>query len=119
MFGGVLFNNISYYLPQGLGKTKSSVYRNWSEVLNDVSIDPIDDIEWIYWKDVNPVGLKWRNVYVKKEDVKYINGPKEIYLSQVGVNADIVDDNHGVIISNDTFRSYSDTVWSPYSIVPI
>jgi hypothetical protein len=121
IFGGTLFNNISYYLPQGLGKTKSSVYRLWSKVANDPTIEVVapHDIEWAYWKEDNPVGLKWRNVYVSKEDIKYINGPKEIYLSQVGVNADIVDDNHGVIISNDTFRSYSDTVWSQYSIVPI
>jgi hypothetical protein len=120
IFGGVLFNNISYYKPGGLGKIQNNIYRKWSKVLNDPLVQN-NNIEWEYWKETNKsIGKnKWRNVYVYKEDLSYINGPKEIYYSQVGVNSDIVDDNYGFTIDANVIRSYTDVSWSSYDIVPI
>lgn len=117
MFGGILFNNLSYYRPGGLGKIQNSVFRKWSKVLNDGT----QNLNWNYWLTTNQATNqnKWRNVYVAKEEVSYVNSPKQVYLSQVGVNSDIVDDNYGFTINANVIRSYTDIVWSSYDIVPI
>lgn len=121
IFGGIVYNNISYYRPEGLGQLQSAIYRPWLKVAEDQSINSVSpyEIKWSYWKQNNVNGSTWRNVLVSKDSISYTNGPKEIYLAQTGVNSDIVDDNHGFNISSNTFRSYTDTVWSSYSIVPV
>lgn len=140
LFGGTMFNNISYYLSNGLGRNENTIVRPWIRVLEDASLFSSytgankDDyfnlsnerILWNYWyvdiedSDNNPLTVhrKWANVYLINQDPSYVVTPEDIYAAFTGTNVNIVDDDAGVLLSNDRIFTINEISWSVSSDIP-
>jgi hypothetical protein len=118
MLGGITFNNISYYMVDGLGKSESLVARPWLNVLSDLDISPTD-LTWQYWYADNPEGTQWKNVYILSQESAYTISPKEIYSKYVGTNRQVIDDDTGIEVSANAFSIFSDALWSSYAEKPV
>jgi len=116
MLGGITFNNIAYYMSDGLGKSQSIVGRPWLKVLNDSEIDPVNNLTWQYW---DSYGKTWNDVRILNEQNTYAISPKEIYAKYVGTNRQVIDDNSGISVSANQFTVFSDTTWLNYSDKPV
>ena len=111
IFGGAQFDNISYYLSEGLNEIASVIPRTWQNVLTE---DNINNLDWGYWYDENGTSVikKWKNVYVFAEEQQYSLTASDIYKTYLGINVDIVDDGGGISVLNDDFYVFSDILWS-------
>ena len=111
IFGGAQFDNISYYLSEGLNEIASIIPRTWQNVLTE---DNINNLDWAYWYDENGTSVvkKWKNVYVFAEEQQYSLTASDIYKTYLGTNVNVVDDGGGISVLNDDFYVYSDVLWS-------
>lgn len=111
IFGGAYFNNISYYLSEGLNEIASIVPRIWLDVLTE---DNINNFDWEYWYNQNGTSTikQWKDVYVLAEEKQYSLTPEDIYKAYLGTNINVVDDNEGISIFNDDFYIITDVLWS-------
>lgn len=111
IFGGAHFDNISYYLSEGLNEIASVIPRPWQSVLTE---DNISNFDWEYWYNENGTSdiKKWKNVYVFAEEQQYSLTAEDIYKTYLGTNVEIIDDGQGISIFNDDFYIASDVLWS-------
>lgn len=111
IFGGAYFNNISYYLSEGLNEIASVIPRPWQDILTE---DNINNFDWEYWYNENGLSpiKKWKNAYVFAEEQQYSLTAENIYKSYLGTNIDVVDDGGGISIFNDDFYVITDVLWS-------
>lgn len=111
IFGGANFDNISYYLSEGLNEIALIIPKTWQNVLTE---DNINNFDWEYWYNENGTSeiKQWKNVYVFAEDQQYSLSAKDIFDTYVGTNVKVVDDNNGISIFNDDFYIFSETIWS-------
>lgn len=119
IFAGCTFNNISYYLSEGLNEVATIVPKTWQDIWKP---DGTNIVDWQYWYDENgatPI-KKWKDVYVFAEDQVYTLGPQDIYKMYTGTNIDVVDDNSGINLVTDSssVSIYSDILWSNFSGKP-
>lgn len=140
LFGGAVFNNISYYFSNGLGRNENTTVRPWIRVLEDASLFASysgsnkgdyfnlsnERIKWNYWyvdvedSDNNPLTVhrKWANVYLINQDPSYIITPEDIYAAFTGTNINIVDDNSGISLINDKIFTINEVSWSTSTDIP-
>ena len=132
MFGGFTFNNVSYYSSGGLGRTSSTIFRSWQQVLTD---DNVTNNVWLYWYNgVNssagisstapppkPTGpyKKWSDVYQLSKVSEFLLTPKDIYQSYTGTNIKVFDDDTGISVKNEDFAVMQATVWSSFTGKPV
>jgi len=110
-FGNFLFNNISYYLSEGLGFRSDVVLRTWRDILNYEDIARV----WSFWSADSKT---WRNVYVFGEKPTYSLTPSDIYDVYTGTNNNIVDDGYGLEITETQSLFITDNYWQLYSGKP-
>lgn len=115
LFGGFVFNNVSYYLSAGLGVKSDISVRTWDEVLTeDISGTPVSpENTWLYWS-----GYSWREVYVTGQTLSYLSTPADIYASYTGTNRNVIDDGFGMMFQEREAIIVSDTTWSLYTDKP-
>lgn len=112
LFGGVVFNNISYYLSKGLGVKTDLTLRAWENVLNFDSIQRA----WSFWDTGDQV---WRDVYILGQTSSYFNTPADIYRSYTGTNKNIIDDNAGMLFKKTESSVYSAISWRTVTEKPV
>ncbi len=118
LFGGIYYNNISYYLTEGLAITKTVNARDWQNVWENTSPPPAY-FSWSYWNDDNIWSDNtWKNVYLLSLSNQYSISPENIYQSYVGTNRDVIDDDSGFSILNSSFSTYSTISWSQQTEKP-
>jgi hypothetical protein len=121
LLSGVTFNNISYYLPSGLGRLSSVLTRPWLRVLRSEA-NPNQTLTWYDWYYLDPIAKTkntWKQVYIEDESTSYIFSPEDIHKAYVGTNKSIVDDDQTFNISNRDFSVINEVSWSRYSNKPI
>jgi hypothetical protein len=111
VFGGVLLNNISYYLSEGLGVKTDINIRTWENVLNYESVTRL----WSYWDTAVEA---WRDVYVLGQSTSFFDTPANIYQSYVGTNRSVVDDNFGIRFNKTDSSLYTGVTWSSITAKP-
>lgn len=118
VFHGGLFNNISFYLSEGLNEIASIIQRTWQKVLTE---DNVNNLDWQYWYDENGTSAvkSWRDVYVLAEEKTYTLNPQDIFSRYSGTNIEIIDDDSGITVSNDDFSIISDATWSSFVGKPV
>lgn len=111
LFSGARFENISYYLSEGLNEIDSIVPRSWQKVLTE---DNVSYLDWQYWYDENGNSAikKWKDVYVLTEEQLYSLDASDIYKSYLGTNINVIDDGGGINVLNDDFYIFSNVLWS-------
>lgn len=119
LFAGCTFNNISYYLSEGLDEIGVIIPKTW---LNIWKPDETNIVDWVYWYNESgavPV-KKWKDVYVFAEDKTYSLTPENIFEAYSGTNIDVIDDGDGIVIENSDIAvsTFSDLSWSVYSGKP-
>lgn len=97
LFQSAVFNSIAYYKSGNLQEIQSVVYRKWENV-DGTTLSPLD---WQYWKVYESPFGKWDNVLKIAETGIYGVSPEDIYKSYNGTNREIVDDNEGLIVSQN------------------
>ena len=115
LYGGFTFNDISYYLSEGLGIKTDLNIRTWDGVLNDDYVgDPVTPENiWSYWS-----GEKWEYVYVLGQSTSYLSTPADIYEAYTGTNRYIIDDGYGVQLQQTQTAILTDVSWSVYTDKP-
>lgn len=106
LFGGALFNNISYYESDGLVSITNISSRTWDNVYKNPSPPP-NYFAWSYWS-----GKTWKDVYILSLVNNYAIDPSIIYNTYIGNNRSIVDDSYGFNIGSSAFTAYSSIIWS-------
>lgn len=104
IFGGVLFNNISFYLAEGLGVKTDINIRTWENVLNYEGTTRL----WSFWDTGSQT---WRDVYVLGETTSFFSNPSNIYQTYTGTNRSVVDDNNGIRFNKTSSSIYTQVVW--------
>lgn len=112
LYGGGVFNNISYYLAEGLGTTTDLTTRTWQSVFDVDGTVPAGTV-WSYW-----TGTTWQYVYLLGQVSSYISSPADIFDSYTGTNAVIVDDGKGLQMNHRKAQIVSNASWSVYSKKP-
>lgn len=112
IFGGAVFNNISYYLEEGLGVRTDLTTRTWQGVY-DVDGTVPSGTTWAYW-----AGDTWQYVYLLGQASSYISSPADIYEAYVGTNSEIVDDGYGLTFDHRQAQLISGATWSIYTSKP-
>jgi len=108
LYGGFTFNNISYYLSEGLGIKNDLTVRTWENVLNYESVPRL----WSFWSADSKT---WQDVYVLGQASSYVSTPKNIYQSYTGTNRDIVDDGYGMKLNQAQASIFTDVSWTSYT----
>ena len=118
IFRGIVFNNISYFSPDGMGKTTSIEPRTWLQVLNP---DGEGEVNWEYWYEDSESGeiKKWIDMYVLGSDEYFSLSPKNIYESFVGTSNILFDDGDELSIENNSIAVFGSTDWSGFSAIPV
>lgn len=111
IFGGARFNNISYYLSDGLGIQTTLSTRVWQDVLD---ADVIGNTQWSYWS-----GGSWFDVYVLDITSSYVVTPADIYNAYTGTNGNVIDDGKGLQINQGQTKIITDASWSLISGKPV
>lgn len=106
LLANFVYNNVSYYLNEGLGVVIDVSNRVWNQVL--ISTPPTKN-HWSYW-----TGSTWKSVYVTSEKTSNALDPSDIYKVYTGTNRSVVDDDSGLLIQNGGFSTYTDIQWKPY-----
>ena len=109
LFGGFTFNNISYYLSDGLGLKSDLTTRTWQKVFDADGTVP-SGTTWSYWN-----GNTWQSVYVTGQSTSYISTPKEIYQSYVGTNNSVIDDGYGILMKQSQAEIITSASWQDVS----
>lgn len=112
LFGGALFNNISYYLSKGLGIKTDLTIRTWENVLNYDSVTRT----WSFWDAGDQA---WRDVYILGQTTSYFSSPEDIYKSYTGTNKNIVDDNAGLTLQKTQSALYTGVTWRTVTEKPV
>ena len=112
MFGGFVFNNISYYLSKGLGIKTDLTIRSWDNVLNFDSITRA----WSFWDAGDQT---WRDVYILGQTSSYFSTPEDIYKSYTGTNKNIIDDGTGMLLKKTDSSIYSGVSWQTITEKPV
>jgi len=112
LFGGAVFNNISYYLSKGLGIKTDISTNTWGNVLNYEGTAR----SWSFWNNDNKV---WRDVYISGQTTSYIQSPEDIYKSYTGTNKNIIDDGLGIQINKTDSSIYTDVLWQTITTKPL
>lgn len=112
LFGGALFNNVSYYLSKGLGIKTDLTIRSWENVLNYDSVTRA----WQFWDAGNQ---KWRDVYILGQTTSYFSSPEDIYRSYTGTNKNIIDDKNGITFQKSGSTVYSAISWRTITEKPV
>jgi hypothetical protein len=107
LFGDITYNNMSYYLTEGLEGKVDILSRNWSGVLEFDGIERV----WSFWSENDKT---WKFVYVLGGQASYAITPKDIFDVYSGTNRKVIDDNKGVFVQQTESSYYSDVVWSNY-----
>lgn len=110
LYGGARFNNVSYYLSEGLEIAPQLDERIWQEVLDAQTVGATP---WQYWN-----GSYWQTVYLKSQTYSYVVTPSDIYDAYVGTNGSIIDDGYGVVFDQRQIRSITNAAWSVVSGKP-
>lgn len=117
LFGDFVFNNISYYLQEGLEAKIDLSVRTWDNVLNEdydgVPVAP--ENVWAYWSANNNT---WQYVYILGQKYSYITTPKNIYETYTGTNKNIIDDDYGLQLVQKETKVITDAAWSSYTNKP-
>ena len=106
LFGRMIFNNISYYLTEGLRLKRDLNPRSWRQVYD------FGSKIWSYWSSFE--GGIWRDVYVLSESNSYSVSPINIYNSYVGINRNVIEDDARMVIQNTSFETITSAIWSGY-----
>lgn len=111
LFGGLHFDNISYYLSEGLSEISSTIPRTWQAVLVE---DSENNFDWAYWYNENGTSSikRWDSVYLLTQEDEFSLDASDIFATYSGTNANIIDDGSGISIFNDDFYIYSNILWS-------
>lgn len=113
LFGDFVFNNVSYYLQDGLDAKIDLSIRTWDNVLNEdyegVPVSP--ENVWAYWSANDNT---WQYVYILGQKYSYITTPKNIYQTYTGTNKDIIDDDYGLQLVQKETKIITDASWSSY-----
>lgn len=104
LFGGMIFNNISFYLAEGLGIKTDINIRTWENVLNYESVTRL----WSFWDTGSQT---WRDVYVLGDTTSFFSNPSNIYQVYTGTNRNVVDDEMGMRLSKTSSSLYTSVVW--------
>lgn len=112
LYGGAVFNNISYYLSQGLGIKTDLTIRNWENVLNYDSVTRA----WSFWDAGSQL---WRDVYILGQSTSYFSTPQDIYRSYTGTNKSIVDDGYGIRMNTTQSLLFTQVNWSTLTEKPV
>lgn len=115
LFGGFTFNDISYYLSEGLGIKTDLNIRTWDNILNeDYDGNPISPANvWSYWS-----GNDWQYVYILGQSTSYLSTPANIYEAYTGTNRYVIDDNYGMQLQQTQTSVLTDVSWSVYTDKP-
>lgn len=113
IYGGALFNNISYYLAEGLGIKNDLTTRTWQSVLDADGTVPSGTV-WSYW-----TGSTWQYVYLLGKVSSYISTPADIFKAYAGTNAEIVDDGFGLMMNHRQAQVISGATWSQFTQKPV
>lgn len=117
LFGDFVFNNISYYLQEGLEAKIDLSIRTWDNILNkdyDGVPVPTPNI-WSYWSANNNT---WQYVYILGQKYSYITTPETIYQTYMGTNKNIVDDGYGLQLAQKETKVITNASWSSYTNKP-
>jgi hypothetical protein len=117
LFGGFVFNNISYYLEEGLDAKTDLTIRTWDGVLNeDYEGTPVfPQNVWSYWSANENI---WQTVYILGKSSSYISSPADIYRAYTGTNKSVVDDGYGMQLQQRDTAIITDVSWSSYTDKP-
>jgi hypothetical protein len=120
LFAGAIFNNVSYYLPSGLGRITNVITRPWLRVLSDSEINPTRDLIWQDWYIQDEATKRiWKQLYLISETSSYIFGPQQIHQSYIGTNKNVVDDNSTFSVGNNYFSYLKNVSWTRYIDKPV
>jgi hypothetical protein len=113
LFAGAIFNNISYYSSNGLGRLSDILARQWLRVLfGDVEENLTVKKTWYDWYYINQNTIRtWKAVYIKSESVKYLLTPENIYKAYTGTNKNVVFDENTFKVSNKEFSIANNAKW--------
>lgn len=112
LFGGLIFNNVSYYLSKGLGIKTDLTIRSWENVLNFDSITRA----WSFWDAGDQT---WRDVYILGQTSSYFSTPEDIYKSYTGTNKSIIDDGAGMTLQKTQSSVYTGISWHTLTEKPL
>jgi hypothetical protein len=117
LFGGFIFNNISYYLQEGLEAKVDLSLRTWDNVLNeDYDGTPVSpENVWSYW---SADSRTWQSVYILGQTSSFISTPVDIYKAYTGTNRTVVDDGYGMQLQQKETSVITDVSWSSYTDKP-
>jgi hypothetical protein len=120
LLGGVMFNNIAFFLPKGLGKLSTVLARPWLRILIDNTVSPAQTNIWNDWYYVDPfTNNTWKKVLVESESSTYLITPEDIHRTYIGVNKNIVGDEYTFNFKNKGFSYAKEISWSRYSNKPV
>lgn len=114
MFGGAVFNNVSFYLSKGLGKITNINARTWNLVL-DQDQDSINE-DWNYWYTNTD---SWKQVLVLGETSTSFLTASNIYDIYCGTNKSVIDDNKGIRLKKTKTSIFTDVSWSSITEKPV
>lgn len=112
LFGGSTFNNISYYLAEGLGVKTTLSARTWQQVFDQDGAVPAGTT-WNYWN-----GTTWQGVYLLSQTKSYISTPEDIFEAYTGTNAEIVDDGYSMWFNHRQAQIIADASWDSFTLKP-
>lgn len=108
LLGNAVFNNVSYYLSEGLGLQIANIERPWLDVLNFESVIR----PWSFWSENSQT---WRYVYILSSSSQSILSPEDIFDTYVGTNRFVVDDGLGVRIDDYDITSFTNVSWQTFT----
>jgi hypothetical protein len=112
LFGGFMFNNISYYLAEGMGIKTNLTVRSWENVLNYESTARL----WSFWSADSKT---WQDVYIVGQASSYVSTPADIYSVYTGTNRSVIDDNHGISFGETQLSVITDVSWQTATYKPV
>ncbi len=117
IFGGFMFNNISYYLQEGLEVKIDLSLRTWDDVYNEsYTGTPVTPPNiWSYW---SAGSRTWQNIYVIGQTSSYISTPADIYKVYTGTNRNVVDDGYGMQLQQKETSIITGASWFSYTDKP-
>lgn len=113
LYGGFVFNNISYYQSDGLGIESTILGRTWDGIVNDQGVTGTPPNIWQYW-----TGDKWEYAYVLGTDIDFSSTPEDIFDAYMGTNSLIVDDGLKISMKQKEVAVITDATWSMFSQKP-
>lgn len=114
LFGGFVFNDISYYQSDGLGIESTVIARTWQGAIDDqVPSQPAPPNVWSRW-----TGDDWEYIYVLGTDINFSSTPEDIFNAYMGTNSIIVDDGNRVDMKQKEVKVLTSATWSNFSDKP-